>query len=284
MIKFLSALLVSFGLLTSFATAEEADRNWDIIGYGGPGGLFNVTAQILQPSLGGDIKMFKTCVESANYARKTNKPSLVLMDLDEHTRFLLKGDDQCTFFKEGDLPFVNIVGEGFLNIYAVKDSGNDMNRFTNDEVFVGVYEGLIMFQGAKTLFEAINPKIKAVPYQNGGAIIAALEAGEIQYGWTSRPKAKYEVIMTTDPEGRGDAAIAKDYTNSGLNQSAYIFYVAAANIDPAEASKVIQQILESDEAYAKMFRSAGYSITNGLKSRLEQEDVLKELSKAYLVD
>ena len=52
MIKFLSALLVSFGLLTSFATAEEADRNWDIIGYGGPGGLFNVTAQILQPSLG----------------------------------------------------------------------------------------------------------------------------------------------------------------------------------------------------------------------------------------
>ena len=28
-------------------------------------------------------------------------------------------------------------------------------------------------------------------------------------------------------------------------------------------SKVIQQILESDEAYAKMFRSAGYSITVG---------------------
>ena len=62
MIKFLSALLVSFGLLTSFATAEEADRNWDIIGYGGPGGLFNVTAQILQPTLGGDIKMFSLLI------------------------------------------------------------------------------------------------------------------------------------------------------------------------------------------------------------------------------
>ena len=284
MIKFLSALLVSFGLLTSFATAEEADRNWDIIGYGGPGGLFDITARILQPSLGGKIKMFKTCVESANYARKTNKPSLILMDLDEHTRFLLKGDGQCTFFKEGDLPFVNIVGEGFLNIYTTKDSGNDMERFVNESVLVGVYEGFIMFQGAKTLFESINPKIKAVPYRNGGAIIAALEAGEIQYGWTSRPKAKYDVVMTADPEGRGEAAIAKDYTDSGLNQSAYIFYVAGANIDPDEASKVIQKILESDEAYAKMFRSAGYSITNGLKNRLDQRTILEELSKAYLVD
>ena len=283
MIKFLSALLVSFGLLTSVAIAGE-NRNWDIIGYGGPGGLFYITARILQPSLGGEVKMFKTCAESANYARKTDKPSLVLMDLDEHTRFLLKGDDECTFFKEGDLPFVNIVGEGFLNIYALKDSGNDMKRFTNDEVFVGVYEGLIMFQGAKTLFEAINPKIKAVPYQNGGAIIAAIEAGEIQYGWTSRPKAQYELVMTTDPAGRGDAAIAKDYTDSGLNQSAYIFYVAGANVDAAEASKVIQNVLESDEAYAKMFRSTGYSIVNGLKNRQEQITILKNMSEAYLVD
>lgn len=284
MIKFLSALLISFGLLTSIATAGETERNWDIIAYGGPGGLFDTTARILQPHVGGEIKIFKTCVEAANYARKTDRPSLILMDLDEHTRFLLNEDGQCSFFKEGDLPFVNIVGEGFLNIYTTKDSGNDMERFVNDSVLVGVYEGFIMFQGAKTLFESINPNIKAVPYRNGGAIIAALEAGEIQYGWTSRPKANYEVIMTTNPEGRGDAAIAKDYTDSGLNQSAYIFYTAAANIDPAEASKVIQQVLESDEAYAKMFRSAGYSITNGLKTRLEQRKVLEELSKAYLVE
>jgi len=284
MIKFLSALLISFGLLTSITTAGETERNWDIIGYGGPGGLFDTTARILQPHVGGEIKIFKTCVEAANYARKTDRPSLILMDLDEHTRFLLKEDGQCSFFKEGDLPFVNIVGEGFLNIYTTKDSGNDMERFINDSVLVGVYEGFIMFQGAKTLFESINPNIKAVPYRNGGAIIAALEAGEIQYGWTSRPKANYEVIMTTNPEGRGDAAIAKDYTDSGLNQSAYIFYTAAANIDPAEASKIIQQVLESDEAYAKMFRSAGYSITNGLKTRLEQREVLEELSKAYLVE
>ena len=90
------ALVASFFLTIGIATAEE--RKWDIIGYGGPGGLFDTTAKILAPHTGGDVVLFQTCVEAANYARKTDKPSLVLMDLDEHTRFLLKGDDECTFF------------------------------------------------------------------------------------------------------------------------------------------------------------------------------------------
>ena len=275
------ALVASFFLTIGIATAEE--RKWDIIGYGGPGGLFDTTAKILAPHTGGDVVLFQTCVEAANYARKTDKPSLVLMDLDEHTRFLLKGDDECTFFKEEDLPFVNMVGEGFLNAYSVKGSGNDVNKLKSEEVFIGAYEGLIMFTGAKVLFESINPNSKVIPYQNAGAIIAAIEADEIQYGWTSRPKAKYDVIITNNPEGRGDGSVPTvELSDSPLATSAYIFYVAGANVDPDDASAVIQDILKNDKAYADMFRSAGYSITNGMKSREEQKALLLELSEAYV--
>lgn len=274
--KLLATAVIAASAWTAGPAMADAD-NVDVLLYTRAGGLFDRFNGVVQEALGdrfGEVVTVDSCVAAVTYLENTENPTLAMWDPET----AVGGENPCELPESN---FINIFGTADWKYCSLaSNTAATLETLLSGDVEIGSHRNPIWMNQSVFYMEEVNPDATVVPYGGSREYLPALNAGEIDFVFSTLIKEEFTCWMTTAPEGYDGMVAAIDYAPDNFwATSGYSASLVGANISD-ELNAEIMDLVAAAPSYQTQVLDAGYGDSLAVKSRDEQLEFLRTFVSA----